>query len=304
DTGQIDIFSTSGSAPGADQILNRVRNVEVGRFTHSIETVNTPEDAMRIIAPIGRKAQENMVALVLDADNRPLQVIRHTIGTTNSASVEVGVLLGAVHSVDGARSVWFAHNHPSGVPDPSTADISITRQLTQNLARTGIESRGMLIIGSKGRWTHFESASTGDFSGGERMSAVQDFPEGQAALGEVQETGGERSTAVTEREIVNPETGKWTITNAAAAKAVASNYDGDGVMLLDNRHNVVGWVSVPLVEMNRLRETGIAARLYRAISSGNAKTAIIKTEASLEDSRAPVQNMMRFLDQNGVPAID
>jgi DNA repair protein RadC len=47
----------------------------------------------------------------------------------------------------GASSVIFAHNHPSGVAKPSTADEQITRRLIQALALIDVQVLDHLIIG-------------------------------------------------------------------------------------------------------------------------------------------------------------
>ena len=47
-----------------------------------------------------------------------------------------------------AAAVIFAHNHPSGNPEPSQADISITRRLKNALALIDIRVLDHLIVGS------------------------------------------------------------------------------------------------------------------------------------------------------------
>ena len=46
-----------------------------------------------------------------------------------------------------AAAVIFAHNHPSGVAEPSDADINITRKLTDALALIDVRVLDHLIIG-------------------------------------------------------------------------------------------------------------------------------------------------------------
>lgn len=46
-----------------------------------------------------------MVALVTDALDRPVSVVRHSIGTSDGASVHAGVLTGATASTEGAAKV-------------------------------------------------------------------------------------------------------------------------------------------------------------------------------------------------------
>lgn len=47
-----------------------------------------------------------------------------------------------------AAAVIFAHNHPSGVAEPSQADISITRKLTEALATIDVRVLDHVVIGA------------------------------------------------------------------------------------------------------------------------------------------------------------
>lgn len=46
-----------------------------------------------------------------------------------------------------AAAVIFAHNHPSGISEPSNADVSITRKLKEALAMVEIRVLDHLIVG-------------------------------------------------------------------------------------------------------------------------------------------------------------
>jgi len=47
-----------------------------------------------------------------------------------------------------ACAVIFAHNHPSGVAEPSAADRAITRELRDALQLVGVRVLDHLVIGS------------------------------------------------------------------------------------------------------------------------------------------------------------
>lgn len=48
----------------------------------------------------------------------------------------------------GAASIIFAHNHPSGIVDPSPEDISVTERLMEVGKLIGIEVLDHVIVGS------------------------------------------------------------------------------------------------------------------------------------------------------------
>jgi DNA repair protein RadC len=50
-----------------------------------------------------------------------------------------------------AAAVVFAHNHPSGSPEPSQADREITRTLRQALALLEIRTLDHIVVGG-GNW--------------------------------------------------------------------------------------------------------------------------------------------------------
>ena len=46
-----------------------------------------------------------------------------------------------------ADAVILAHNHPSGVPEPSRADISLTRRLTDALTLIDVRVLDHIVVG-------------------------------------------------------------------------------------------------------------------------------------------------------------
>ena len=49
-----------------------------------------------------------------------------------------------------ATSSGFLHNHPSGDPSPSSADISITREIVAATGAIGVKVHDHLIVGKNG----------------------------------------------------------------------------------------------------------------------------------------------------------
>jgi DNA repair protein RadC len=56
----------------------------------------------------------------------------------------------------GASSIIMVHNHPSGDPTPSRADIEMTKQVVQALSAVGLTVHDHVIVG-KNRHTSFKS---------------------------------------------------------------------------------------------------------------------------------------------------
>ena len=89
---------------------------------------------------------EVFFALWLDAQNRLIDCVELFRGTLTQTSVyprEV-VKLALQHN---AAALIFAHNHPSGVTEPSQADEALTRTLKQALALVDVRVLDHFIVG-------------------------------------------------------------------------------------------------------------------------------------------------------------
>jgi DNA repair protein RadC len=97
---------------------------------------------------LANRDREFFVALYLDAQNRVLALDELFSGTLTQTSVfprEV-VRKGLQHN---AAAVIFAHNHPSGVAEPSRADELLTQALKQALALVDIKVLDHFVIGGE-----------------------------------------------------------------------------------------------------------------------------------------------------------
>ena len=94
---------------------------------------------------LGAREHEVFVALLLDSQHRVLQSIELFRGTLTQTSVYPReVVKTALHF--NAAAVIFAHNHPSGVAQPSQADELLTRQLREALALVEIKVLDHFIV--------------------------------------------------------------------------------------------------------------------------------------------------------------
>ena len=89
------------------------------------------------------------MALFLDAQNRVITIEELFRGTLTQTSVYPReVVKRALHHNAGA--VILAHNHPSGVAEPSHADETLTQALRQALALVDIRVRDHFIVAGSG----------------------------------------------------------------------------------------------------------------------------------------------------------
>jgi DNA repair protein RadC len=89
---------------------------------------------------------EVFAVLLLDNRHRVLRYVELFRGTVDGASVHPREVVRLVLATN-AAAVIFAHNHPSGVAEPSQADLHITQRLKDALALIDVRVLDHLIIG-------------------------------------------------------------------------------------------------------------------------------------------------------------
>ncbi|QGU33297.1 RadC family protein [Thermochromatium tepidum] len=89
---------------------------------------------------------EIFACLFLDNRHRVILYEELFRGTIDGASVHPREVVRRVIETN-AAAVIFAHNHPSGVAEPSQADLSITRRLKEALALIDVRVLDHIIIG-------------------------------------------------------------------------------------------------------------------------------------------------------------
>ncbi|TCV92676.1 DNA repair protein RadC [Luteibacter rhizovicinus] len=107
---------------------------------------NPRESAAYLSARLRHLPYEVFVCLFLDNRNRVLACDELFRGTVDGASVYPREVVRACLKHN-ASAVIFAHNHPSGVAEPSEADRDITEVLGQALALIDVRVLDHLIVG-------------------------------------------------------------------------------------------------------------------------------------------------------------
>lgn len=92
--------------------------------------------------------QEQVLLLMLDTKNQLLKQMVISKGTVNSSVITPReVFVEALRT--GAVNIILLHNHPSGDPTPSEADILITKRMKETGDLIGIALLDHIIIGDK-----------------------------------------------------------------------------------------------------------------------------------------------------------
>lgn len=108
---------------------------------------DTPEGVARHFRPLIAGAEvEHFWVLCLDRKNRLLRRIEVTKGTATNSLVHAREVFRDAIKLS-ATAIIAVHNHPSGDPAPSRADIHVTRQLREAAKVIGIDLIDHIIVG-------------------------------------------------------------------------------------------------------------------------------------------------------------
>jgi DNA repair protein RadC len=118
------------------------------RLLQESVVVHKADDVLPLISYIADKKQEYFLCVSLNGANEVIGNRVVTVGLLNTSQVHPReVFVDAIS--DRAASVILAHNHPSGVLEPSPDDIATTRQLVDAGKILGIPVLDHIIITKK-----------------------------------------------------------------------------------------------------------------------------------------------------------
>ena len=141
-------------------------SLELGRRFVSLApeeraSINCPEDAVNLLsAEMSALEQEHLRVLMLNTRNEVMGIEEIYIGNVNSSVVRPAEVFRAGIRAN-ATSILAVHNHPSGDPTPSGADVSITRDLVEAGKLLGMELLDHVVIGNGQRFVSMKEARLG-----------------------------------------------------------------------------------------------------------------------------------------------
>ncbi len=108
--------------------------------------ISAPADSSAFFSlRLGSLEHEVFAAIFLDAQNRVIEYIELFRGTLTQTSVYPREVVKTSLRLN-AAAVIFAHNHPSGVPEPSRADENLTKVLKDALALVDVRVLDHVVV--------------------------------------------------------------------------------------------------------------------------------------------------------------
>src|SRR5258706_1786329 len=125
--------------------------IELGKralSTTSFHQVLTPKEVLHEVKDICTKSQEHLLALYLNARHELLQKQTISVGSLNQAIIEPRDIFSYALLLP-SPFIILVHNHPSGDPTASEADIRFTKRLVEAGNLLGIKIIDHIVVTAK-----------------------------------------------------------------------------------------------------------------------------------------------------------
>ena len=137
-----------GSDTTEQDVLAAAEGILKGRLERQGSLTN-PTDATDFLRMrLGSLPHEEFHVLWLDNRHRILECQKLFTGTVDGASIYPREVVRAALSVNASAAI-FAHNHPSGIAEPSAADRNITNELRDALRLIGVRMLDHIVVGDE-----------------------------------------------------------------------------------------------------------------------------------------------------------
>lgn len=145
------VAETGDPAAGCARCAAEVARTFVLADAESRPQVTSPETAADLLVPeLYGRDRERCVAALLDTRHRLVRVATVSVGSVDHTFMAPREILRDALLAN-ASAIVLAHNHPSGDPEPSRDDESVTRRLVQAGRVVGLDVLDHLVVGGS-RW--------------------------------------------------------------------------------------------------------------------------------------------------------
>ncbi|MCD9499342.1 RadC family protein [Photobacterium carnosum] len=130
----------------ANQVLEKAAEIVATRYLRGDVFTNPQATKEFLQYKMAGYEREVFAVLLLDNQHRLIEYKELFFGTIDAASVYPREVVKVVFNYN-AAAVIFAHNHPSGIAEPSNADKQITQKLRDALALIDIRVLDHFVVG-------------------------------------------------------------------------------------------------------------------------------------------------------------
>ena len=134
-----------------------VRLVREASNSHKPRRIRTPSDIFEVFSGLSECDREQFYSVHLDSQHQVCGIELVTQGTLDTSLITPREVYKSAILAN-AQSLILIHNHPSGNPEPSHEDHSITKTLVSSGEVLGIQVLDHVIIGDN-RYFSFQEAN-------------------------------------------------------------------------------------------------------------------------------------------------
>lgn len=144
-------------------VLHRLGEPTLAQYKATHTVMNSPEVAFELwqeviaVDPNHEPDKEHLITVFLNTKLRVIGYHVVSVGSLNEAVAHPREIFRAA-IIAGAYALVLMHNHPSGDPTPSAADLRMTRKVQQGAEIIGISLLDHVVIGTaKSEFAPFHS---------------------------------------------------------------------------------------------------------------------------------------------------
>jgi len=126
----------------------------LGRYLMTCPVMDSPKVVQEFLAcKLGHQTREVFAVLYLNAQHELISYVEEFLGTLTCTSVYPREIIKRALTLN-ASAIVLAHNHPSGKPEPSAADESLTRSVKRAMELVDVRTLDHIVVGG-GRYVSF-----------------------------------------------------------------------------------------------------------------------------------------------------
>jgi len=263
------------------------------RWDVSGAIVRDAGDAATLLRALRSPYVETMKALFVDESGVVLHSSVLSIGSVAGVNMNVNMLSREMerHNVEGVAGVIIAHNHPSGDPGPSRADVQVTRLVREAMEQVGIPLVDHVITNGTEFYSFAESGLV-DYDANQR---TQPSDAAKAKSDEVYRSKGVPTGELAAWEIV-PNASRPSFDTSEAAYRMRKKLGSGSFVLYVNRKN--GLQGVDQLADNWTDEAQwptISRQIFQGVGR-NGASAILVVSDRVGPSRVDFQAVGRLRD--------
>jgi DNA repair protein RadC len=142
-----ELYTTESTFEQENQLIAEAKHLLYSRLKTRDQVFTSPHATRDYLClQLCDRQHEVFCCMFLDSQHRLIEYQELFVGTIDACSVYPREVVKAALKVN-AAAVIFAHNHPSGVAEPSAADQRITERLTSALGLLDIRVLDHFVVG-------------------------------------------------------------------------------------------------------------------------------------------------------------